>query len=220
MKCIKCLTLRVFLIKKMIKRYFIKLKLLLGLLIAFSSCAVQKDVQHFMNAKYLTDLNGNKTSVLQNIRSENRDKPFVLIFLSAECPISQKYAPILRGMQEQSPKVKFIVVFTKWDKAEAIKSYLNEYPLLTNTKYPITVLRDKKNGLINEINAKITPEAFLFNKDGVLKYRGAIDNWFYALGKYRPEASENYLKDALDSVLKNEPIKIKQTDAIGCIIEK
>jgi thiol-disulfide isomerase/thioredoxin len=203
----------------MIKRHFIKIQLLYGLLIASSSCAVQKDAKHFINSKHLIDLNGNKTNIHQNIRSENNEKPFALIFLAAECPISQKYAPILRGMQEQFPDVKFIVVFTKWDKTEAIKGYLNEYPL-TITKYPITVLKDKKNGLINEINAKITPEAFLFNKDGVLKYRGAIDNWFYALGKYRPEASENYLKDAIDSVFKNEPIKIKQTDAIGCIIEK
>jgi thiol-disulfide isomerase/thioredoxin len=204
----------------MIKMYFIKIQLLYGLLIAFSSCAVKKDAQHFMYAKYLTDLNGSKTNIHHYIRSENRDKPFALIFLAAECPISQKYAPILRGMQEQFPDVKFIAIFTKWDKNEAIKDYLNEYPLTTNTKYPITVLKDKKNALIQAVGAKITPEAFLFNKNGVLEYRGAIDNWFYSLGKYRPEASENYLKDAIDSVLKNEPIKIKQTDAIGCIIEK
>jgi thiol-disulfide isomerase/thioredoxin len=204
----------------MIKRHFIKIQLLCGLLIVFASCSVSKDAKNIMNSKNLLDINGHKTSIYQNISPENRAKPFVLIFLSAECPISQKYAPILRGMQEQFSDVKFIVVFTKWDKIEDINKYLNEYPLLTNTQYPITVLKDKKNALVQAIDAKITPEAFLFNNNGVLNYRGAIDNWFFALGKYRPEATENYLKDAINATLKNEPIKIKHTDAIGCIIEK
>jgi len=47
-----------------------------------------------------------------------------------------------------------------------------------------------------------------------------IDHWFYDLGSYRQQTTENYLKDALDAVLKGaEPI-LKKTDAIGCIIQK
>ncbi len=164
----------------------------------------------FITKKYLVDLENKKNSLSQHIHNQS----FVLIFLSAECPISQKYAPILRGMQEQYSEVKFVAVFTKWDKTLAIQEYLKNYPL------SMRVLRDKKNNLIKKIDARITPEAFLFDKNGVLIYRGAIDNWFYSLGKYRPEASEHYLADAIQLSLKNELIKIKQTDAIGCIIEK
>ncbi len=163
-----------------------------------------------MTKKYLVDLNNHKRSLAENIGNQ----PFILIFLSAECPISQKYATILRGMQEQYSDVKFVAVFTKWDKTSDIKNYLKNYPLSMLT------FKDKKNSLIKKIDARITPEAFLFDKSGVLIYRGAIDNWFYALGKYRPEASEHYLLDAIRLFFKNQPIKIKQTDAIGCIIEQ
>ena len=164
----------------------------------------------FIKKRYLVDLENKKTSIAQSIDNQ----PFVIIFISAECPISQKYAPILRDMQQQFSAVKFIAVFTKWDKPDDVRKYLSDYPL------SMLAVRDEKNSLIKHINALITPEAFLFDKNGVLQYRGAIDNWFYGLGKYRPDATEYYLADALQSFLNNESIKIKHTNAIGCIIEK
>lgn len=186
-----------------------RILLLFNLLLVLSiNGQTQRD--DFIVKKYLVDLNNRKVSLLQYINNQ----PFVIVFMAAECPISQKYAPILSEVKQQYPKVSFLSVFTKWDKSETIQDYLNNYPL------SMPVLRDKKNGLVGKIDARITPEAFLFDKNGVLIYRGAIDNWFYALGKYRPEATERYLVDAIQQFFKNEPIKIKQTDAVGCIIEK
>ena len=164
----------------------------------------------FIKQKYLVDLKSKKISIAQI----NDNQPFVLIFIAAECPISQKYAPILRGMQRHFGAVKFIAIFSKWDKREAMKEYLRDYPL------SMAAFRDEKNRLVEHIQALITPEAFLFDEKGILQYRGAIDNWFYGLGKYRPDATEHYLADAIQLFLNNEPIKIKKTDAIGCIIEK
>jgi thiol-disulfide isomerase/thioredoxin len=186
-------------------------------LFCLSSCGQNT----FISSKTLLTQEGQKTSILKNIQSDKTTKPFALIFLAAECPISQKYAPILRGLQTQFPQVKFIAIFTKWDKIEAINDFLKEYPLSeANNISGITVLKDEKNNLIKKIDARITPEVFLFDKNSVLIYRGAIDNWFFALGQYRSQATEHYLADALQLFLKNEPVKIKQTNAIGCIIEK
>ena len=186
-----------------------------------SSCSIQKE-QSFLSTKCLKDVTGTKTSILKNIKTGNTKSPFALIFLAAECPISQKYASILRGVQNQFPQVKFLAIFTKWDKKETIEEYLKNYPLIISANNPnrFIVLKDKNNNLVKKIGAQTTPEAFLFDENGVLMYRGAIDNWFYALGQYRPEATEHYLTDALQLFLNNEPIKIKQTNAIGCIIEK
>lgn len=193
------------------------ISIIILLFIAQLSYAQNAD-NSLLNSKYLKDLNQHSTSINRNIP---KHQAFVLVFLAAECPISQKYVPILRGLQDDFSEVQFLAIFTKWEKLEAIKTYLNEYALNSPSfKKEIPVLIDKKNKLIKKIDARITPEVFLFTSEGVLKYRGAIDNWFYGLGKYRQEASEYYLKDALISVLNNQPIKIKQTDAIGCIIEK
>jgi thiol-disulfide isomerase/thioredoxin len=186
-------------------------------LFCLSSCGQNT----FISSKTLLTQEGQKTSILKNIQSDKTTKPFALIFLAAECPISQKYAPILRGLQTQFSQVKFIAIFTKWDKKQDIEEYLKAYPLsISNIFNNFVVLQDKSNKLVKKIDARITPEVFLFDKNGVLIYRGAIDNWFFALGQFRPEATEHYLVDALQLFLNNQPVKIKQTNAIGCIIEK
>jgi thiol-disulfide isomerase/thioredoxin len=80
-------------------------------------------------------------------------------------------------------------------------------------------LWDYKNKLIKKLKATNTPEAFFFDKNGTLQYRGAIDNWFYELGRYRPQATEQYLKNALTQFLKNEKITVAHTKPVGCLIE-
>ena len=48
-------------------------------------------------------------------------------------------------------------------------------------------------------------------------YRGATDDWFYALGKTRTITRHLYLKNALMAQLNNQPVLIFKTDPIGCI---
>jgi thiol-disulfide isomerase/thioredoxin len=187
------------------------------LLICFVLTNVSAQMPSFFKKKTLKTLTNQKIALSQC--TEN--KPFVLIFYTTECPICQKYVPILRGVSDSFPDVKFILVFTKWDTLQAIKDFstgsgnFQSSPNLAK----ITLLSDTKNKLIKKTKALTTPEAFLFNAKGQLQYRGAIDNWFYALGKYRPEATEHYLKNAITQFLKNEKITVSETKPVGCYIE-
>jgi hypothetical protein len=149
-----------------------------------------------------------------NMAQHVHNKPFIIVLLSPECPIAQKYMPILRGMTNLYTSIEFYQVFTKWDDWDSIQAFKKEYPL------SITALKDKTGQLVKNINAKATPEVFFFNEHYVLLYRGAIDNWFFNLGKHRQEATECYLEEAINAYLKGEKIKIKKTNAVGCIIEK
>ena len=58
----------------------------------------------------------------------------------------------------------------------------------------------------------------MIDNEGNLIYRGMIDNWFYALGKYRKITTAYYLEDAINAYLKGEDVSIKQTEPIGCFI--
>ena len=83
----------------------------------------------------------------------------------------------------------------------------------------ITLLEDTENYLIKKLKATTTPEAFFYSKNHQLLYRGAIDNCFYALGRYRPQATEHYLQNAINQYLNNDKITISNTKAVGCFIE-
>ncbi|MFM9946711.1 MAG: redoxin domain-containing protein [Saprospiraceae bacterium] len=158
----------------------------------------------------LVDLDEEKVRV----KERSDDKPAVFIFLSTDCPICQKYSKTLRELASSYPSVKFVGVMTKWEKPDAIRQFIREYEL------PFPVLQDKRHRFLVQLQANVTPEVFFFNESMELLYSGAIDNWFFALGKHRPASTENYLIEAIEAWSRGEAPKISRTTPIGCVIEQ
>ena len=171
-----------------------------------------------------------KNNTLQNVSNEKKtlvqvieNKPFVFIFFATDCPICQRYVPILRGMADSLSDIKFILVFSKWETTEGIKTFALDVNIENNkpnqSKHNIILFQDTDNHLIKKLKATTTPEAFFYDKNHKLRYQGAIDNWFFALGRSRPEATEHYLQNAITQYLNHDKITISNTKAIGCLIE-
>ncbi|MBX2957691.1 MAG: redoxin domain-containing protein [Cyclobacteriaceae bacterium] len=141
-----------------------------------------------------------------------KECPKVILFFGLECPICLKYVPELNLIyQEYSSRVEFEVVIPEKSEAKSIREFISEY----NVTFPIT---KNKHRLTRSLNPGVTPEVFLLDSKGKLVYQGAIDNWFYELGKYRSEPTEFYLRNALDSTLTGTVPRIEKTEAIGCVI--
>lgn len=83
----------------------------------------------------------------------------------------------------------------------------------------IKLVDDKSHQMTVKLNASITPEVFLLSVTGEVLYSGAIDNWFFELGRYRPEITENYLIDAITATLNQKAPTVTKTTAIGCFIQ-
>jgi peroxiredoxin len=76
-------------------------------------------------------------------------------------------------------------------------------------------LHDKTQEIAHRYGAERTPEVFLFDKGGVLKYHGAIDDNYDD-----PSAvGSQYLRDALDAVLADQDPQVAQTPPVGCTIK-
>jgi len=78
---------------------------------------------------------------------------------------------------------------------------------------------DKKHIMMKKYGATITPEAIVIDKNQQVIYQGAIDNWFFELGRYRLEITEHYLVDAIEASLQGREPSVKKTEAIGCFIQ-
>lgn len=141
----------------------------------------------------------------------------VLTFLSPECPLSENYSKTLNDLSGTFTKenVRFINVFpgTTYSKVK-IDSFIQFYEV----KQPFIV--DEKWNLTEQLNATITPECFVVNKEGEIIYSGAIDNWAVDLGQKRQVITEFYLRDVLYAVLSGSKIPFNKTTAVGCYIEK
>lgn len=94
-----------------------------------------------------------------------------------------------------------------------VKTFVEEYAI----KFPVSIDRDFTD--VRRFQATITPEAILIDRQGQVLYQGAIDNWFFDLGKYRQRVTEHYLQDAIDAALHGKTPIIRKTEAVGCIIQ-
>jgi hypothetical protein len=139
----------------------------------------------------------------------------VWVFLDPECPVSQSYTLTLRKIYSQYTKqgVAFRGIYpSPAIKKADIERFHRAYQL------PFSGEEDPGYALARRYRATTMPEVVLINAKGEVLYRGAIDNWYYALGKNRPAPTEHYLKNALDAALGGYPIMVRQTEAIGCLI--
>ena len=148
------------------------------------------------------------------VRSDNNSTFILYLFIAPDCPISLKYIKTLREMEASfNEEVEFIGLFPKSYSKEELEEFRIEYEI------DFDMFIDQNNELIIKYGIKVTPESLLIQDDTVL-YQGAIDNWFYALGKNRTRPTEHYLADAIASVIGGKKVAINKTEAIGCIIPK
>lgn len=142
--------------------------------------------------------------------------PAAVVFLDEECPVSQKYSRILQDLHSQyEGRISFVAIFMPDLQGNTgATEYLDTYG------FRGIILNDSTFTACDHLGAKITPEAFLIDSDREVRYQGAIDNWYYALGKYRRVTTEYYLKDAMDQLLSGEEITISETQPIGCYINQ
>lgn len=140
----------------------------------------------------------------------------LFIFYDTECPICQKSSKRLQEMYVKFGRnVAFKAVFpTKSIKKSAIRQFNKEY------NFSIPYVIDKTHTLVERYNAKTTPEVVLLDETGKECYRGAIDNQFFGLGKYRPQTTEFYLQNALEALLTHQPVTPARTEAVGCLINR
>ncbi len=144
-----------------------------------------------------------------------RTKMVVFVFVSTDCPISNRYAPEVRRVYQkfEARGVLFWLVYPNpTDSRAAIRDHMKAFA------YPGRALRDPQHALVTLAKATVTPEAAVFDMEGRIVYRGRIDNRYVALGLERPAATRHDLDDALSAALAGKPVLEQTTQAVGCFL--
>lgn len=136
-----------------------------------------------------------------------------VIFLCNHCPYVQSYLDRLNQIQTDFNDKGFTLIGINSSDAsqypensfEQMKSFAQERGL----NFPC--LRDATQDVAHCFGAQKTPEVFLLDGDGILRYRGAIDDC-----PDRPEEVEvAYLREAIASLLSGDAIAIESTETLG-----
>ena len=147
---------------------------------------------------------------------ESKEKVVALVFVSSECPVSNKLAPELERLHKRFSKKDaelWIVYPNASDGEKEIAKHRKEY------RISAPFVRDEKHELVKKSGVTITPEAVVFNEKREIVYRGRITDQFLALGKGRPQPTQHDLADAIEATLAGEKPKQARTEAVGCFIQ-
>lgn len=151
----------------------------------------------------------------ENPLADTKAKAVVLIFVCVDCPVANRYAPVIERLYEayRSKNVTFRLVYA--DPAEdtsKIRTHLREYG------YHVSAVRDPEHRLVKLARATKTPEAAVFTPGRKLAYRGRIDDRYTDYGKSRNAPSREDLREAIDAVLNGKPVPVAVTPVVGCYI--
>lgn len=155
--------------------------------------------------------------------SEQKGKTVVLEWFNESCPFVQKhYASGNMQKLQKEYTGKGVVWITVLSSAPGKQGYAKADQLgkdLARLKAGSTVGLVDPTGVAGKaFEAKTTPHLFVINKEGNLAYDGAIDDNSSSDPK-TIEGAKNYVRLALDSLLKGEPVKEATTKPYGCSVK-
>ena len=179
------------------------------------SCSAVGLAQH--DRVQLRDLNGRAIAPFTP-----SGRASVVFFVATDCPVSNSYAPeIQRVCRDYRPRgVECSLIYEDVDTHPAaahldqqVRTHLEEYGYSG-----FTAVVDRDRAAATHAKASITPQAFVIDRSGEIRYRGRIDNLYAALGKTRQQVTSHDLRDALDAVLAGSTVPHPETEALGCFI--
>jgi peroxiredoxin len=135
----------------------------------------------------------------------------VVIFIATKCPVSNSYNERMSAIYKDynARGVKFVFVNSNHNEP------LEEVAQHARDHFSFAVYKDTDNVVADRFGASVTPEAFVLDSTGTIRYHGSIDD-----SQVVQRVQENRLRNALDAVLASKPVDQAETKAFGCSIKR
>jgi peroxiredoxin len=141
--------------------------------------------------------------------SDYRGRIVIVNFWSAECPHSERTDRYLVSLLEQwgGEVVMLSVAANRNESARMVAE-------AAQARGIPRVLIDAGEVVADLYEALTTPHAFLIDRAGILRYRGAVDNITFR----QREATHFFLQEAVEALLHGRLPELAETPAYGCVI--
>jgi len=141
-----------------------------------------------------------------------RGQVTVVTFISTQCPVSNGYNQRMNALfnDYSSKGVKFIFVNANQnERAGEVRQHAK------NVGFVFPVYKDANNVVADRFGAEVTPENYVIDSSGVIRYHGSIDD-----SQNEARIRTRGLRLALDAVLAGKPVDLTETKAFGCSIKR
>src|SRR5262249_20738965 len=138
----------------------------------------------------------------------------VIVFTMTECPLVQRYWPRLKELAAEYKEqgVRFLALNESPDDSIKDVAYQS---LAYGVDFPVG--KDFDGRCAHALGATRTPEVVVLDTERTIRYRGRVNNQF-RLGGAKPTSDREDLKEAIDDVLADRKVRVKETLAEGCAI--
>ncbi len=152
----------------------------------------------------LSDLNG-----ISHRLSNHRGKIVIVNFWSCECPHSERTDKAILSMfvQWQDDVAMLSIGSNRNESLAALKEAAE------SRRLPL-VLHDADCRVADLFGAQTTPHVFVIDQDGILRYRGSVDDVTFRQRK----PTRFFLDEAVESLLEGHLPPLKESPAYGCAI--
>ncbi len=140
---------------------------------------------------------------------------FAVVFLSPDCPLANNAVPILNQLARDfaGQPVAVIGAYVDGDlELPALRAHAKAYGLT------FLAVDDRAHHLVALAHATYTPQAAVFSADGILLYRGRIDDRVGEIAAERPAATTHDLHDVLAALVAGEAGPFPDRSGFGCAI--
>jgi len=144
------------------------------------------------------------------------DKHAVVVMVQGNgCPIVRNAMPRFRALRDEyaARGVQFLLLNSNLqDNRQSVSREAEEFG------YDIPILIDDTQIIGESLDLVRTGEVFVLDpKTWSVTYQGALDDRL-TYENQKQEASEHYLKDAIDDMLADRQVEVASTEALGCLI--
>jgi peroxiredoxin len=172
--------------------------------------AAGPDVGAAAPAFTLTTLDGQPFSLSDAAKSH---KAVVVMFIATKCPYSNAYNDRMRDMAAAYEKRGVLFVGINSNKTEPADE-VREHARKHGFAFPL--MKDPENKVADLYDARHTPEIYVVDPAGKLRYHGRIDENYEEPSK----VTSPDLKNALEEMLTGKSIAKAETKAFGCSIKR
>ncbi len=152
----------------------------------------------------LPDLDGNLHRL-----SDHRGRIVIVNFWSSECPHSERTDKAILSMfvQWQDEVTMLTIASNRNETAEALREAAESRRLPQ-------VLLDANCETADLFEAQTTPHVFVIDREGILRYRGAVDDVTFRQRK----PTRFFLDEAVEALLAGQLPALTESPAYGCAI--
>jgi peroxiredoxin len=143
-------------------------------------------------------------------------KAVVVMFIATRCPYSNAYnARMAAYAKEYAARgVAFVGINSNvTESAQEVARHAERHG------FTFPVVKDPQTRVADAYGARHTPEVYVIDPGGILRYHGRIDDAYEDPGNPKEIPSPD-LRNALDALLAGRPIARTETKAFGCSIKR